>query len=230
MVGGSAGVDDRVFPVVRKGYDQEHVRAYLSEIEASFQDWERWAQGAKARLKIAEEKARSPDEVDEAMIAVFAAKDRIVEQGRLRAEQIEAEARERARVDYEDAAGAIIREAEEQARRIIEGGVVTSERVQYESILEEAQAEADRIVGAARDEAERLIAQAQANATMSEEPAGDALVVDLTHSGGLDEADDDVSLRLTRYQRRSAALPSIGEDASDVLRSLERLRKDPSTD
>ncbi len=213
MVDGSAGVDDRVFPVVRKGYDIGQVKAYLSEVEASFREWERWAEEAKARFKIAEEKARDTDEVDEAMLAVFAAKDRIVEQGRLRAEQIEAEARERARVDYEDAAGAIIREAEEQARRIVQ----------------EAREEADRVFGAARDEAEGLIAQAQANAAVIEDRSGDTLVVDLTDRDGVDEADDDSSLRRTRYERRSAALPSLGEDASKVLRSLEGLRKDPNT-
>jgi DivIVA domain-containing protein len=215
MVDGSAGVDDHEFPVVRKGYDIGQVRAYLSEVEASFREWERWAGEAKARFEIAEDKARdTADEVDEAMIAVFAAKDRIVEQGRLRAEQIEAEARERARVDYEDAAGSIIREAEEQARRIVQ----------------EAREDADRVVGAARDEAEGLIAQAQANAAMSEDRSGDALVVDLTDRDGVDEADDDSSLRRTRYERRSAALPSLGEDASKVLRSLEGLREDTSTD
>ena len=214
MVDRSAGVDDREFPVVRKGYDIEQVRAYLSEVEASFREWERWAVEARARFEFAEEKARDADEVDEAMIAVFAAKDRIVEQGFLRAERIETEARERARVDYEDAAGAIIREAEEQARRIVQ----------------EAREEADRVVGAARDEAEGLIAQAQANAAMSEDRSGDALVVNLTDRDGVDEADDDGSLRRTRYQRRSASLPSLGEDASKVLKSLESLRGDPSTD
>ena len=214
MVDRSAGVDDREFPVVRKGYDIGQVRAYLSEVEASFREWERWAVEARARFEIAEEKARDLDEVDEAMIAVFAAKDRIVEQGFLRAERIEAEVRERARVDYEDAAGAIIREAEEQARRIVQ----------------EAREEADRVVGAARDEAEGLIAQAQANAAVIEDRSGDALVVDLTDRDGVDEADDDGSLRRTRYERRSASLPSLGEDASKVLKSLESLREDPSTD
>jgi hypothetical protein len=199
------------------------VKAYLSEVEASFREWERFAVEAKARIEIAEEKAsieiaeekaRGSDEVDEAMIAIFAAKDRILELGLLQVEQIEAEARERARVDYEDAAGVIIRVAEEQARRIVQ----------------EAREDADRVVGAARDEAEGLIAQAQANAAMSEDRSGDALVVDLTDRDGVDEADDDGSLRRTRYERRSAALPSLGEDASKILRSLEGLRKDPNTD
>ncbi len=55
MVVGSAGVDDREFPVVRKGYDIGQVRAYLSEVEASFREWERWAGEARGRFEIAEE-------------------------------------------------------------------------------------------------------------------------------------------------------------------------------
>ncbi len=139
MAGSSAAVDDREFLVVRKGYDRDQVKAYLGQVEVSFRQLERWAEDAKARLRLAEEKGRRLYDVDEAMVAVFAAKDRVLARGRLQAERIEAEAREQARVDYEDAAAEIIREAEEEARRIIQGAL-TSVRVQYESILEEARA------------------------------------------------------------------------------------------
>lgn len=224
MVASSAAVDDREFLLVRKGYDRDQVRAYLGEVEANFRQLERWAEDAKARLKIAEERGRRLYDVDEAMVAVFAAKDRVLERSRLQAERIEAEAREQARVDYEAAAAEIIREAEEEARRIIEGAL-TSERVQYESILQEARAEADRTIVEARAEADRIVSQAHAGVTSSEDGPGDSLVVDLTHDEGADEA----APRRTRYERKSANLPSIGEDASDILRSLERLR-DSSTD
>ena len=46
-------VDDREFAVVPMGYDKEQVNAYLGEVEASFRKIERWAEEAKARLKIA---------------------------------------------------------------------------------------------------------------------------------------------------------------------------------
>ncbi len=46
-------VDDREFAVVPMGYDREQVNAYLGEVEASFRKIERWAEEAKARLKIA---------------------------------------------------------------------------------------------------------------------------------------------------------------------------------
>jgi DivIVA domain-containing protein len=46
-------VDDREFAVVPMGYDTEQVDAYLGEVEASFRHLERWAEEAKARLKVA---------------------------------------------------------------------------------------------------------------------------------------------------------------------------------
>ncbi|MCZ6461523.1 MAG: DivIVA domain-containing protein, partial [Actinobacteria bacterium] len=46
-------VDNREFAVVPMGYDKEQVNAYLGEVEASFHELERWAEEAKARLKIA---------------------------------------------------------------------------------------------------------------------------------------------------------------------------------
>ena len=227
MVDRSDAVDDREFPVVRKGYDIEQVRAYLSEVEASFREWERWAVEARARFETAEDKARNPDDVDEAMIAVFAAKERIVEQGRRQAERIEAEARERARVDYEGAAGAIIREAEDEARRVIEGGSAGG-RVEYDSILQEARAEAARIIQEARLEARRLIEPPQADVTRQDAPS-DSLVIDLRNDDGQEEAGDR-SQRPTLYERRSAKLPNLGEGASDVLKSMENIREDPNSD
>ena len=238
---GSSTVDDREFQVVRKGYDRDEVRAYLGEVEVSFHQLERWAEDAKARLRVAEEKGRRHYDVDEAMVAVFAAKERVLERSRLQAERIEAEAREQAGADYEAAAAAIIGEAEEEARRISEAGLATSERVQYESlgearaeaerIVEEARAETDRMIEEARAEADRMIKQANATVTSSEDAAADILVVDLTSDGGTDDdADDEGTQRRTLYERRSAGLPSIGEGASEILRSLEILREDSSTD
>ena len=84
MAGRSTAVDDREFHVVRKGYDRDEVRAYLGEVEVSFHQLERWAEDAKARLRVAEERDRRLYDVDEAMVAVFAAKDRVLDGGRLR--------------------------------------------------------------------------------------------------------------------------------------------------
>ena len=217
MAGTFTAINDHEFSVVWRGYDREQVRALLDQIEASFREVEQWATEATARLENAEANCRRHYDVDEAMHAVFAAKDRLLERARRRADRIESEAEQRARVDYEEAAAAIISDAEKEARRIIEGALVTSERVQYESILTDAHTEATRIVEEARMRAERLDAEA---------PMGEVVVVDLTDNGEATETENDD--RLTRYERQTAALPSMGEDASELLKSLRSLREEPS--
>ena len=120
-------LDKREFSVSRKGYDKKEVKTFLAEIEANFRELEKWAEQTKARLAVAEEND-SKDEVDEAMIAVFDAKDRVLERARLQAEKIEAEARERAAAiesgasvpaDIDEAAAALLADAERRATEII---------------------------------------------------------------------------------------------------------------
>jgi len=120
-------LDKREFSVSRKGYDKKEVKAFLAEIEANFRDLEKWAEQTKTRLAIAKEKD-SKDEVDEAMIAVFDAKERVLERARLQAEKIEADARERAAAiesgvsvpaDVDEATTALLADAERRAAEII---------------------------------------------------------------------------------------------------------------
>ena len=228
MVGGFAAVDEQEFPVVRKGYDKDRVRAYLGEVETAFRGLEQWADEARARLEIAQEESSVRPDVDEAMIAVFAAEDRVMARGRRRADTIEAEARDQARADYEDAATEIIEEAKNKARRIIEAALVTSERFQYESILGEARAEADRIIEEARLEAGRLIEQSQTKVT-DHDPASDILVIDLRTENDIQPETANQPLEPSRYERRSAKLPSLGEAAADILKSMGNVRLDENT-
>ena len=223
-------VNDREFSVVRKGYDTVEVKAYLEELESNFRELERWAEEIRARLAIAEK--RSSDaaaEVDEAMVAIFAAKGRVLDRTRLIAGRIKDDAKAQARIDYEAETAAIIAEAEEEARHIVEGAAVTSARVQYESILGEARAEADRVLEEARAEADRVITGARAGVTGVEDAPRNHQVVDLTSDVALDQAedadDDDGAARPTRYERHSAGLPSLGDDAAAVLGSLGRFRE-----
>ncbi len=84
-------------------------------------------------------------------------------------------------------------------------------------MLEEARAEADRVITGER-----------AGVTGVEDAPGNRQVVDLTSDVGVDktgDADDDGAARPTRYERHSAGLPSLGDDASAVLGSLGRLRE-----
>ena len=91
-----AALDEREFSTSRKGYDKKEVKAFLAEIEKNFRELETWAEETKVRLALAEDASGSKEEVDEAMLAVFDAKDRVLERARLQAEKIEAEAREKA--------------------------------------------------------------------------------------------------------------------------------------
>ncbi|MCZ6736438.1 MAG: DivIVA domain-containing protein [Actinobacteria bacterium] len=120
-------LDKREFSVSRKGYDKKEVKAFLAEIEANFRDLEKWAEQTKTRMAIAKEKD-SKDEVDEAMIAVFDAKERMFERARLQAEKIEADANERAAAiesgasvpaDVDEATAALLGDAERRAAEII---------------------------------------------------------------------------------------------------------------
>jgi len=104
---------------------------------------------------------------------------------------------------------------QEEARRIIEAALATTTPVTGESILEAARREADHMTQDGRAETERMMAQSQANVTSSDDAAGDSLVVDLTHDAGTDETEDDSAPRLTRNERSSDRLSSIGEDAPD---------------
>jgi DivIVA domain-containing protein len=187
-------LDDREFSIVRRGYDPDEVKAFLAEVEANLSQLEAWAESANARLEIAEEKSPAIADIDEAMVAIFKAKERVLNRAQLKAERIEAEATVRARADAELVGAAIIADARDEAQRIAEAtkqaradgelvaaGIIADARdearriaevtlaalapVTEESILEAARTEADRLIQNARAEADRLIETARAEAS-----------------------------------------------------------------
>ena len=86
------------------------------------------------------------------------------------------------------------------------------------------------MIGEARADADRLVAQSQAIVTGSEDAVGESVLVDITDGPGADEVEGAGASKRSRYQRNSATLPSIGDDAFDVLASLKRLRESSATD
>lgn len=92
------GIDNRGFTVVKRGgFDQREVMVYLEDLEQAFRDLELWAQRTKDRLVTAElevERARRAEDaaVENAMSAVFDAKDRILQRAHDEANRIEARA------------------------------------------------------------------------------------------------------------------------------------------
>ena len=151
-------VDNREFSIVRKGYDRGEVKTYLAEIETNLRVFEGWAQRTNARLAISEEKNRTIADVDDAMVAIYEAKERMA-QAEVDAEKIKAEA--------EIVAAEIVAEAHEEAheraRRIAETAAATAQS-REESVLAAAKTEADRLMRKTRDEADHLIDDARAQA------------------------------------------------------------------
>jgi len=158
-------VDEREFTIVRKGYDRGEVKDYLVEIEANLRRFEEWALRTNAKLANAEEKNQAIDDVDRAMLAVFEARDRVLEQARLDAQEIETETAERARAEAEVTAAEIVADAREDARRISETALAATTPPTAESVLVAARTEADRMLHDARAEADRLIDDSRAQST-----------------------------------------------------------------
>lgn len=158
-------VDDREFSIVRRGYDRGEVKAYLAEIEANLRVLEGWAQRTNARLAISEEKNRAIADVDEAMVAIYEAKERMLEQAEVDAEKIKAEATDQARAEAEIVATEIVAEAQEKGRRITETAAATA-RSREQSVLAAAKTEADRLMRDTRAEADQPIDDARAQAAM----------------------------------------------------------------
>ena len=145
-------IDERKFSLSRRGYDKREVRDYLEDLEQAFREVEGHAKRTSQRVGELERdlsKARATERVsvDNAMMAVFDAKDRILERARRRADEIEEEAHaEAGRIKAAALTGA--------------GGVDGAEVGE----LAAARAQADEIVAAARREADRLRLDAQNDA------------------------------------------------------------------
>ena len=114
-----SSIDQKEFSISRKGYDKREVREFLREIEGNFRELENWASETKNRLQQAEFEASKSKEiedqsVDNAMIAVFDAKDRVLDRARKQADRIEAEARQKA-ADIEQQARHLLDSTSEEA-------------------------------------------------------------------------------------------------------------------
>ncbi len=146
------GIDKRSFSVVKRGgFDQREVRSYLEDLEQAFRDLELWAQRTKDRLALAEleiERARHAEDaaVENAMSAVFDAKDRILQRAHEEAGRIA--------VGTEGAAGTFSPLSGDEAERL---------RTQAEQMLTDAERRADAMIAAAElrlTEARRKSAEA----------------------------------------------------------------------
>ena len=135
-------IDERAFSRSRRGYDKAEVKSYLEDLEQAFRELE----GHSRRLsqKVAEleqevSKARATEKVsvDNAMMAVFDAKDRILERARRKADAIEEDARLEA--------GRIRQAAIAEAGDAGASGEIAAARAQANEIIAEARREAGQL-------------------------------------------------------------------------------------
>lgn len=92
------GVPKKEFSIARKGYEPEEVDGYLAEYDVAFRELEEYAarlkqELAEARSEIRRLEVSAQASMDNAMQAVFDAKERIMERARQKALQIQNEAR-----------------------------------------------------------------------------------------------------------------------------------------
>ena len=90
-------IDEKTFSVVRKGYDTREVKDYLEDLEHAFQDIEGHARRTSQRVvelerDLSSARATENASLDNAMMAVFDVKDRMLERAERRAREIEDEA------------------------------------------------------------------------------------------------------------------------------------------
>ncbi len=86
------------FSIVRKGYDPAEVQKYLGECDVAFRELEEYVarlqhELSEANREVTRLQAAEEESVDRAMLAVFEAKERIMDKARLKAREIEDEAR-----------------------------------------------------------------------------------------------------------------------------------------
>jgi cell division septum initiation protein DivIVA len=147
-------IDERKFNLSRRGYDKREVRDYLEDLEQAFRELEGHARRTSQRVAdlerdVSEARASEKVSVDNAMMAVFDAKDRILERARRKADEIEEAA-------YSDAsrikAAAI---AEVGGSAGTGAGGMAAATAQAEQMIESARREAERIRREATGEASR---------------------------------------------------------------------------
>ena len=117
----SKRIDERSFRVVRKGFDPREVKTYLEDLEHAFQDIEGHARRTSQKVVELErdlKTARATEKVslDNAMLAVFDVKDRLIDRAERRAQEIQEEAGKTASELLAEAAVARGREPELESR------------------------------------------------------------------------------------------------------------------
>ena len=243
---GSGGKKE--FSIVRKGYDPAEVEQFLAEYDQAFRDLEEHAARLKhelteARRQISRLETAEQESIDNAMLAVFDAKDRIIQGAMEKARQIEEQARSTAGLPppepeppQPEAQDPIGRELLAELSEVVDegdgGGSIEPNDV-LEKMLEEAEtirARLDSGLAAAFDQMEQM--QRDAETRAEDLLAAARLEAARLRAAGKTQTEPSIEVTLTeegerpsRYSRNSAGLPRIGvEDGSSVLAKMNSLR------
>ncbi len=114
-------IDEKTFSVVRKGYDTREVNDYLEDLEFAFQEIEGHAHRTSQRVVELERdlnasRATEKASLDNAMMAVFDVKDRVLDRAERRAKEIRDEAGKAATSMFAEVEAARGREPELESR------------------------------------------------------------------------------------------------------------------
>lgn len=247
------------FSIVRKGYDPAEVETCLAEYDDAFRDLEEYSTRLKrelneARLEISRLEAAEQDSIDNAMLAVFAAKDRIIQGAMDKAREIEERAVSSAglpeslrpeQVPESDSAVSPPPDEEDRptgSQLLAELGELVgndeNETTEPDDVLKAMLQEAESIrnrldsgLAAAFDQMEQMQRDAEARA---EELLKSARVeAEHLRAAGKSGVQTSIEVSLTekgerpsRYSRNSAGLPRIGEgEGGSVLSKMNSLRE-----
>ena len=241
----------REFSIIRKGFDPVEVEKYLTEYDEAFCDLEEYAARLKRELKEARRQitrlqAAEQESIDNAMLAVFDAKDRIIEAAMQRAQEIEEQARGRAGLSPRESEATPSAAAGEEPERSTQAELLDElaavvgndleDSVQPNDVLHKMLEEAETIrtrldsgLAAAFDQMEQMQRDAEGRAEdllVSARLEAERL---RAAAAATDGTEIEVSLtddgRPSRYSRNSAGLPRIGVDGDDsVLAKMNSLR------
>lgn len=193
-------IDERKFSLSRRGYDKREVQSYLEDLEQAFRELEGHARRTAQRVAdlerdLSEARASEKVSVDNAMMAVFDAKDRILERARRKADEIE-------------------EEAYAEASRIKSAAIADVAGSGGSGEMAAATAQAEEIILSARKEADRIRREAEGESARDLEAELDAVSAQLriAHSdtAAAKQELDAARKRIVQLESGSGDAPSAG--------------------
>ena len=179
--------------------------------------------------------ARINDERDDLLGSVSAERDNLIAEAAAEADAIRASAREEARkieADATERAEKVRRRAESDAADLLDNArsrsleITTLAETRLAGVQPSATGSTAEPAATERTAGDLLLEPVEADGTDADVGEGERISVDLRDDPAAQELQPtEAEPRASRYQSRSANLPSLGREAGSVIGSLEHLRK-----